>query len=59
MDAKDWIEIVSAGTMIVGLGNPLPRRPRRGTPCTRRPGMSRPLLKFDGGSGEILRDVRL
>ena len=22
-------------------------------------GMSRPLLKFDGGSGEILRDVRL
>ena len=25
----------------------------------RRPGMSRPLLKFGGGAGEILRDVRL
>ena len=26
---------------------------------TKQEGMSRPLLKFGGGSGEILRDVRL
>ena len=35
------------------------RKNDKGAINTANRGMSRPLLKFVGGSGEILRDVRL